>query len=236
MTADLLVIVPTRGRRVLLERFLAAAAATREAATDLLVVTDDDDDAGTYAGVTLPDATRMVSGPRAWLGPKLNRHAVPAAREYPVVGFLADDVIPETPGWDSLLLAALGTPGIAYGEDRRRADVPEHPFVSSVIVRALGWFSEPSLRHYCLDCVLADLGNAAGCLRFVPHAVMAHLHHSCHNGTGQDATYAEAEANGPHDQAAYQAWRRERMTADVAAVRSATSLDGRSAGCRAPGI
>jgi hypothetical protein len=196
VTADLLVIVPTRGRRVLLERFLAAADATREAATDLLVVTDDDD-TGTYAGMALPRGARMVTQPRMWLGPKLNAHAVPAALEYPVVGFLADDVICESPGWDSLLLGALETPGIAYGQDGRRTDVPEHPIVSSVIVTALGWFCEPSLRHYYADDVLAGLGNAASCLRFAPRAVMAHLHYSRHPPAGRDATYTEAEANGP---------------------------------------
>jgi hypothetical protein len=52
---------------------------------------------------------------------------------------------------------------------------------------------------------------------------MAHLHHSRHRSTAWDATYTEAEANGPHDHAACQVWRRERMAGDVATVLKVTS-------------
>jgi hypothetical protein len=217
MSADLLVIIPTRGRRAQLDRFLAAAATTRQAATDLLVVIDDDDTA-TYEGLALPPRARAVMGPRARLAPKLNRHAVPAARDYPAVGFLADDTVPVTPGWDRLLLGALGTPGIAYPDDRRRDDVPEHPFISSAIIAALGWFFEPSLRHYYADDVLADLGRGAGCLAYVPEAVVDHLHYQTRPGVARDATYTEAEAEGFRDRQAYQQWRASRMTADIATI------------------
>lgn len=204
-----------------MDRFLAAYADTVQGDTDLLVVTDDDDQ-DAYAGLQLPARASVTVLPRMWLAPKLNTVCVPAAERYRAVGFLADDCVPQAPGWDVMLTAALATPGIAYPNDRRRDDIPEHAFISSQIITALGWFFEPSLRHYYADEALADLGRAAGCLRYVPDAVVAHLHYHV-GGTGakRDRTYAEAEKNGADDSAAYQAWRTERMGADAATVRAA---------------
>lgn len=231
--SDLLVVVPTRGRRVLLERFLEAWSATVAVmdGTDLMVVTDDDDQ-DTYEGLELPPRASVTVLPRMWLGPKLNAVCVPAAERYKAVGFLADDCVPQAPGWDLMLTRALGTPGIAYPEDRRRDDIPEHPFISSEIITALGWFFEPALAHYYADHVLADLGRTAGCLRYVPDAVVAHLHYHV-RGTGaeRDRTYAEAERNGTADYFAYQAWRTARMAADAAMVRA---VSGTRPGSPAP--
>jgi hypothetical protein len=222
MTTDLLVVVPTRGRPELMQRFLGAWSGTVQGDTDLLVVTDEDE-ADAYSGLELPDRAGWTLLPRMNLGPKLNAVCLPEAGRYRAVGFLADDCVPQTPGWDLLLMQALATPGIAYPEDRRRADIPEHPFISSQIITALGWFFEPSLKHYCADCVLGDLGRGAGCLRYVPEAVVAHLHYQVQGVTAErDRTYAEAENNGTGDHAAYREWRSHRMAADIAKVRAVT--------------
>lgn len=202
-----------------MQRFLDAYKATVQGDTELLVVADEDEE-DAYAGLVLPERAGFTLLPRMHLGPKLNAVCVPEAERYRAVGFLADDCVPETPGWDVLITQALAAPGIAYPRDHRRDDIPEHPFVSSVIIAALGWFWEPSLLHYCADCVWADLGRAADCLRFVPEASVRHEHHS----TGlsrRDRTYSEAEVNGPADQAAYMTWRRHCMEGDADTVRAA---------------
>lgn len=215
-----------------MQRFLVAFAATVQGDTDLLAVTDNDDQ-GTYAGLVLPERASMTVLPRMNLAPKLNAVCVPAAQRYKAIGFLADDTLPETPGWDVLLLGALETPGIAYPQGHRRSDIPEHPFISSGIVTALGWFFEPSLCHFYADNVLADLGRTAGCLRHVPQASVRHMHYT-RTCTPGDRTYFEAEVNGPADQAAYQAWRRERMAADAAVVRAAVTGDAPAVGEESP--
>jgi hypothetical protein len=218
VTADLLIIVPTRRRRARLEQFLDAFDATRDGATDLLIVTDDDDDS--YAGLTLPRRAGTVSRPRTWLGPKVNPVATLAARTYPAVGFLGDDAEPVTPGWDRILMSYLDTPGIAYPENGRRRDVCEHQIVSSCIIRALGWYFEPTLMHYWTDTVLTELGARAGCLRYVAEAIVLHRHYD--SGGTYDPVYAESvDANGGRDQVAYNTWRESRMEADVQVVRAA---------------
>lgn len=203
-----------------MQRFLDAYAVTVRGDTDLLVVADEDEE-DDYAGLRPPERAGYTLLPRMHLGPKLNTVCVPEAERYRAVGFLADDCVPETPGWDALIAQALAAPGIAYPQDHRRTDVPEHQFISSVIIAALGWFHEPSLRHYYTDDVWADLGNATGCLRFVSGASVRHEHYATAPRQARDRTYAEAEENGPADQAAYMTWRRDRLAADADTVRAA---------------
>jgi len=221
MPGDALFVVPTRAaRRPRLETFLAAFADTRTADTRLLIATDDDEQ-GAWDSLQLPAGCAVRSAPRMPLSPKVNRWAVPAARQASrPVGFLADDTVPETPGWDARLIETLArAPGIAYPSGLR-ADIPEHHLTSAVIITALGWYFEPSLHHYYTDNVLADLGNGAGCLRYVPGVTVRHDRHPP-GSPGDDQVYREAAVQGPADQAAYHHWRCTRMAGDIATVKAA---------------
>jgi hypothetical protein len=222
---DLLVIVPSRGRPGRLREMLRACADRAGALTDIVIGLDDDD-AGAYAEVTREEpgiGVEWVTGPRDTLTGWTNRLAAPRAARYRAVASLGDDHIPRTPGWDRLLLAALdamGGTGIAYPDDRRRADVPEAAVISSDIIRALGWMCLPSVRHFYCDDAWADLGRGAGCLAYVPEAVVEHMHHATRRDVARDATYAEAEAGGAADLRAYRAWRAGPMGADIETVRA----------------
>ena len=70
---DLLVMIPTRGRRAQCERLLASFAETATCA-DIVFVLDPDDEA-TYEGMDWGDAARAVLDPRAYLAGKLNKTA-----------------------------------------------------------------------------------------------------------------------------------------------------------------
>lgn len=209
----LLMIVPTRRRRANLDRFLASWEATRTTSR-LLIVTEDGDDS--YDLMPIPFGARTVETEPGTLTEKLNRYAVPAARSYDAVGFLADDCICETHGWDEQLLAALATPGIAWPTSGRQ-DLGEHQAISSLIISALGWYFPPQLAHYWTDNAVADIGRGAGCYRQVP-AVIRHDHKP--DGIS-DETYEAAEASGDADAAAYQAWRRDGLPQAVVSVRAA---------------
>src|SRR5512146_809776 len=162
---DAALIVPTRRRRAQLARFLEANHAML-AADVIVVLAADDDDRDTYEGLTVPPYACWHWGPRAGHGETVNRAAVALARRHPVVGMAGDDTIPETEGWDAALLSELETPGIAVPVSRGRGRLPEHWFISSPIISALGWVLEPSMRHYWVDVVLHDLGNDTGCARY----------------------------------------------------------------------
>ena len=218
MTAPLLIIVPTRGRRANLERLLQTFALSRAGETDLLVVADDDDPS--YDGLKLPGRCRLVSRPRACLTDKLNQHAVPLTAEYQMIGFLGDDCVLESHGWDNAFRDELKTPGIAWPNGERQ-DYGEHEVVSSVIIRALGWYFPPEMSHYWTDVALADIGRGAGCYRKAEGAIIRHRHKE----HGTDDTYRLAESTAEADQQAYWRWHETRRNADIATVKAAIGLD-----------
>ena len=178
-----LIAIPTRGRHEKLGLLLDQIEATRQGDSHFLILADTDDPG---PPIRKRPWITVTSRPRDWLTPKLNRALLPVAKQgyYAAVGWLADDAWPETPGWDALLMAALEEePGIAWPDSDRRPGFPEHQIVSSRIVRALGWYFEPTLRHYWTDDVWADLATAAGCGRYVRGAMVRHDHYSVTGGS-----------------------------------------------------
>ena len=164
---DLLVMVPTRGRRAQCERLLEAFTATASPDTDLLFITDPDDES--YEGMDWRAAGLAVLEPREYLTGKLNKTAMAMADLYPVLMWLGDDCVPETPGWDQIMLATLaelGGSGWVYPDDKRRNDVPEHYMVSSDVVKTLGWFANPAVQHYY--CLVPETPVLTASLEWVP--------------------------------------------------------------------
>jgi len=223
VTGDLLVITPSRGRPQGAARLLAAVHATRKAATHVHIAVDDDDPAlpeYRKAVRCMGDGDEFETGERTGLAGWTNRVAVRRAGEYRFLASFGDDMVPRTPGWDAALIRAiegLGGIGFAYPWDGTREDIPEAVVASSDIVAALGWFCEPSLSHFYVDNVWADLGRATGCLRYLRAVAVDHL-----NPVAQGRPDATSRDNGRSlaaDKAAYDRWRAERMAADVAAIR-----------------
>lgn len=223
---DLLVIVPTRGRRANCERFLEAFTKTATCA-DLLFVTDTDDDS--YDGMDWGPATSAVLDPRDYLVGKLNKTGVAMADLYPVLMWLGDDCVPETPGWDKIMLDALedlGGAGWVYPDDKRRNDVPEQWMVSSDVVKALGWLAPPWASHYYIDNAVAELGKRSGLIRWCPEAVIRHEHYSVTPGVEHDEVYKSTEDMfGESDLKAFHEWRSAQLANEVAVLRRNFSPD-----------
>jgi hypothetical protein len=221
---DLLIIVPTRGRPASMARLVEAVGTTAKAATDLVFAVDDDDQASAEAAAALGIA--CVTGPRSHLADWTNLVARRCTQHYRALASLGDDHVPRTPGWDHLLLDALGFmggTGFAYGNDLLQgAALPTAVAVSSNIVSALGWLCEPSMRHYCIDNVWKDLGEGAGCLTYLPDVIIEHVHPVASKAV-PDATYNEAGAHDKEDFAAYARWKAWRRAADIATVQTLRS-------------
>lgn len=220
---DLLIITPTRGRPASIRRLAMSVGATAQADTILWFAIDDDDQPSLLMAKEL--GCDYIRGARQSPAEWTNIVAGVWHDQYRALASLSDDHVPRTPGWDAMLLNAIdamdGT-GIAYGDDGiMRERLPTAPVISSDIVAALGWMCEPSLSHFCVDNVWKDLGQAAGCLAYVPEVIIEHLHWL--NGRApMDATYEEAGTYSPDcaDARAYAQWRSERMADDVSTVRA----------------
>jgi hypothetical protein len=222
--ADLLIIVPSRGRPANVRRLIQALAQTMQSRAELALGLDDDDPTVPETCAAVADAPFPVSlhtGRRnTWAG-WTNDIAIPAADRFRALCSLGDDHVPLTQAWDTQLIGAIDTvggTGFAYANDLLQGyRLPTAVMVSSDIVRALGWLCQPSLRHYFADNVWLALGESAECITYLPSVTIEHRHRV---RTGQsDATYSEASAHWQADRAAYHAWCQEQQAADVLKIK-----------------
>lgn len=179
MTTKAVVIVPSRGRPGNLARLAAAFDATRSGAAELLAVVDDDDPAlPEYRGVDLRGGRLLELAEPRRIGPILNSVAKVMAREYEAVGFMGDDHLPRTDGWDQRLVEELDSgPGVSYGNDQVQGErLPTAVMISAVLIRRLGYMCPPGLIHLFLDDFWKRLGQDVGCLVYLPGVVIQHLH------------------------------------------------------------
>lgn len=209
---DLAILVPSRGRPGNLHRLADAVQRTAIMDWRMIVRLDDDDPrAGDYE--PLPHVT-YIRGPRTRYGASMNELAgVASEAGFPYLALLADDVLPETPGWDALLIESLRSRlGVAYGSDGLEhlhgPDLPTHVVVPTELYNRLGWVVLPALRHLFADNVWRELGKGIGNFQYVPAAKLTHLH-PWGGLADRDDTYAEAndKALREVDRLAFEAWK-----------------------------
>lgn len=140
-----------------------------------------------------------------------------------IIGNLGDDHLCRTPGWDKRVTEALAEPGIAYGDDLIHGELlPTAPFISSVIVNALGWYALPTCRHLYIDDAWRTLGLSARVLRFLPDVVIEHCHPAVQKAEWDEGyERANNERTTHHDLRAYEVWKHTWARADVANIRQA---------------
>lgn len=192
----MLVIVPSRGRPENVARLEEARSAMSVMGPEvdfLYVVDDDDPKCMEYVRLDLP---QLAIVHRKRLGPTLNDMAAVNAHQYDALGFMGDDHLPRTVGWDAAVLTMLDSlqPRVVYGNDLLQGpNLPTAVFLQSRIVRALGYMVPPGMIHLYLDNFWKELGERLDGLVYLPDVVIEHIHPA--NGkAGMDQTYREANA------------------------------------------
>lgn len=177
---DLTVIVPTRNRPHAVVPLAEAFRSTCTADTLLLYVIDETEPqrAAYFDALTRTAAVAdLVVTPASNMAGALNNAATTLTGF--AVGFLGDDHMPRTVGWDAAYLDALremGT-GVVYGNDLLQGErLPTQVAMTTNIVQSLGWMTPPGLAHLFLDNWWLDLGRAAGCIRYLPDVIVEHRH------------------------------------------------------------
>ena len=197
-------LLPTRGRRPLAERFLDSVArqsSVRERVEIVLCIDDDDPDS---FGINHPDLHVIeLIGPRRTMG-AYNSDALDASHGEIVV-LVNDDMVIQTPGWDERLRAvhAEYPDGIylAYCNDLfKRNKICVFPVLSRYCCELL---VEPYPRvyqgafidHHLLD-VFKRLGKADyDRIRYLDDVIFEHLHFRVGKAP-MDATYANRSRFG----------------------------------------
>ncbi len=218
--SDFCLVVTSRGRPESWDRLSEALDLTTSEDIDVWLILDDDDETAELYGKGWDS---LFIGPRLGHVGSLNEWCTRAASEgYRVVGQMGDDHLPRTHGWDKRISDALRTPGIAYGNDLfQGANLPTAVFFHGDIIRATGKFAPEGLWHLYADNYWRDLGQGAGCLRYLPDVIIEHLHphagKSDHDQTYEDSTNAKVWDADAKVWEQYQRWS---LDVDVAKVRA----------------
>jgi hypothetical protein len=228
---DLVVIVPSRGRPHTVAELVEAFKETCTADTVLLFAVDLSDE--TWPGYERAvesglSRTFAVRSPSTSMGEALQlavQFVLGNDWDPVAVAFMGDDHRPRTKGWDRAYLDALAArPGIVYGDDQFQGErLPTQCAMSASVVRALGHMAPPVLQHLYLDNYWRTLGQAAGCLTYLPDVVVEHVHPVA--GKAQwDEGYARV--NRPElyeaDRAAFEQYWAAHGARDLRAVYAAT--------------
>lgn len=194
MSERILVIVPTRGRPDNIARLEAGLKDTATTVADFLYVVDDDDpEAMRYLNMGL---NRVAVIHRLRLGGTLNFISRQYLDKYEHIGFMGDDHLPRTVGWDLHVLAALTSdrPRVVYGNDLLQGPaLPTAVFMHSKIISILSYMVPPEMIHLYIDNFWKELGELLGGLVYLPDVVIEHLHPAA-GKAAMDERYREVNA------------------------------------------
>lgn len=235
MTAELIVIVPTRSRPHNVGPVVKAwqdTDAFRHGAELHFVIDGDDPEYDAYDAVLSEvrdmasyndrSITWAVHGTWQPLVPKLNSAAAELLLWAPyALGFAGDDHLPRTKGWVRRYLSALREPGaaIVHGNDGYQGgNLPTEWAVRADVVRAVGMVPAPVEHLYC-DNAVRDLGNATYSLRYLDDVSIEHMHPVA-GKADDDEQYQRVNGRQQYrgDRRAYREWR------DMGGLDTAASL------------
>lgn len=199
-----MLILPTIYRPESVERFIKAYRDT-DGTLPVHVVLDQNNVAA-YRHIKMPDNFKRVRVPSGMrLGDIFNL----IFKKFPneeFYGMVADDVVPETCRWDLLLREACLPDKISWGWDGIQNDrLPVHPFIGGDLVRKLGWWAPPGIKHWYVDNAWKDIAAGLGVERYMPEIRMKHVHMT--NGLApRDRTY-NSQPDPRADEINYNIWR-----------------------------
>lgn len=221
-----MMIIPSRGRPELVERFIKAYRDTNSICPVLLRVDDDDPKIEEYSKIA-----RVL--PPTWLYVRGRRMKCPEACQWmfeqypnePWYALFGDDVLPQTPHWDKILIEAAGTRKVSYGFDPSCWPLATHPVVGGDIVRAVGYYAVPSVLHWYMDTLWYDIAIRLGRLAPVKEVLVPHLHLEHENKTDQtnDERFLDIKTGimhtPEHDIEIWNKWNRDEMDAALERVK-----------------
>ena len=224
------VLCPSRGNpnAVFEAAFSFKSTAMNPDSWFIAVVDEDDPLIDTYFAFNEDVSIPIEVVPRGKVGNMnlaLNYAATKYAEHHDIIGFVGDDHRFRTTGWDRVIDHVLTNEGggLAYADDlAQREQLPTQVFISSPIIKALGWMGLPGARHLYLDNTWRMLGERADCLFYLPDIVIEHMHPAYGKAKwDENHTRVNSEEMYAHDREVFEQWLATTAEQDIERVRSA---------------
>ena len=207
-------LLPTRGRvHTNLPKFLAAAVKAGMTTPGLILVAEDDCAANeaAYRALALPPGWAIWVTPgglnttAAKTEEALKQHC--ANRDW--VGWLGDDLSPETENWDTKIIEQLNGWNVVSTADGATAPKKMTGAIaySGDLLRTVGYMFLPGSHHFYVDDAWEEMGRLSNCWK-VDMTIMVR-HNNAHWTGDKDATSRMTSAYWANDEKVYQRWRNE---------------------------
>ncbi len=206
-------LVPTRGRvHDNLPRFLAACAKTGMSTPGYLLLNKQDYEANQAAYDALDRGRnwQFVILEQDTTAGKTEAVIHPHLDDTDWFGWLGDDSVPETPGWDTKVVDALNGWNVVSTNDGMMAPKKMHGAVawSVPLLKAVGYMFVPGSNHFYMDDIWEDLGNLTGCWTVLMDVMVRHRN-AGYEPNRQDATSNTINTYWPNDERAFAKWKRD---------------------------
>jgi hypothetical protein len=156
---------------------------------------------------------------------KINVPALEIANKYKYVGFIGDDIIFKTK-WELKFIDFLSKQkfGLAFANDliHTAGTLPTHPFITSNLIKALGFFGCPGVGHHYFDNYWMEVINRVGTKQFFPEIIMEHLHPVV-GKEKQDALYNLIEAKFSENYQNYKNYKINHFENDISKINKSLS-------------
>lgn len=214
-------LLPTRGRLDNVRRFFAAAKATGISTPGFLLVDEDELFVGDirqvnpdYAALDLPEGWQIMpifSKQRGACGAM--REAALRCGSADWIGMLADDLIPETPEWDRILLDEIKGWNFVSSNDGWQAPNRCNGAIvfSKPLLDAWGWLAPPDFWHLYVDDVWETIGRSTGCWQVKMDVMVRHFAAARDKSTDQTYSIVNSPDFYEHDERCYKKWQRDDM-------------------------
>jgi len=180
----LLTICPSRNRPELCKRMLDSFDKTKSEWSNIIVyVSVDDPQIGKYEDIL--NGRLHIFGPRRTLVEVINYVSCEYMSAIAYYQEVNDDHIYITDKWDEKLIGKIeyggNKFGMAWGRDgmnnNDNPNLPTAVIVSGEIIKALGYFFPPHLKHIACDDALLDIGNKTKTIFYNPEVTIEHMHY-----------------------------------------------------------
>jgi len=215
-----LVMIPTRNRPHNAVRAFEQLKIVSKDSDFLIIINEDQVDL--YPEIE--GVMREVAPADYWDIAKANHVVHKYWDSYETITGIDDDCMVTTENWDCLLAAPIKEHGfgVSYGNDTMQGEnLPTKVMISSNIVKGLGYWAPPVLKHLFADNFWKALGTELGALNYFPEVMMEHWHHL--NGKApHDDLYREIYAPGEMESAksAFDAYMRDSFAFDIERLNS----------------
>jgi hypothetical protein len=197
---DILIICPTFKRQSKIGYCINGWRSTTTGNSDLMLVTEEGDN------YPLEDDVIDYKGKFGTMVNALNQAFINHPG-YKIYGFIGDDHIFRTKGWEEKIIDTLKNGGIAYGDDLlQRERLATAAFLSADIPTKLGYMALPDLIHLYVDDYWMAVGRHIGKLFYVPEVVIEHMHPGASKAP-MDSEYTRVNSHYQHDGEVFEEWK-----------------------------